>query len=55
MKETLDAQSADIDMVTGATVTSEGYVRSLQAHSTRHACDPAARPAAARLPATSST
>lgn len=27
---TLDAQSADIDMVTGATVTSEGYVESLQ-------------------------
>lgn len=29
-KETLAAQSADIDMVSGATVTSEGYVRSLQ-------------------------
>jgi uncharacterized protein with FMN-binding domain len=29
--ETLDAQSADIDMVSGATVTSEGYVGSLQA------------------------
>ena len=29
-KETLSAQSADIDMVTGATVTSEGYVQSLQ-------------------------
>jgi uncharacterized protein with FMN-binding domain len=30
VQETLDAQSADIDMVSGATVTSEGYLRSLQ-------------------------
>ena len=30
IQATLDAQSADIDMVSGATVTSEGYVRSLQ-------------------------
>ena len=30
VRETLDAQSADIDMVSGATVTSEGYVGSLQ-------------------------
>ena len=30
VKETLDAQSADIDMVSGATVTSEGYLQSLQ-------------------------
>jgi uncharacterized protein with FMN-binding domain len=29
-QETLSAQSADIDMVSGATVTSEGYVQSLQ-------------------------
>jgi uncharacterized protein with FMN-binding domain len=29
-KETLQAQSAAIDMVSGATVTSEGYVTSLQ-------------------------
>jgi uncharacterized protein with FMN-binding domain len=29
-QETLSAQSADIDMVSGATVTSDGYVRSLQ-------------------------
>ncbi|WP_018681955.1 FMN-binding protein [Actinokineospora enzanensis] len=29
-QETLAAQSADIDMVSGATVTSEGYVESLQ-------------------------
>ncbi len=29
-KETISAQSADIDMVSGATVTSEGYVQSLQ-------------------------
>jgi uncharacterized protein with FMN-binding domain len=29
-RETLTAQSADIDMVSGATVTSEGYVQSLQ-------------------------
>jgi uncharacterized protein with FMN-binding domain len=29
-KETLSAQSTDIDMVSGATVTSEGYVQSLQ-------------------------
>jgi len=29
--ETLDAQGADIDMVSGATVTSEGYLESLQA------------------------
>jgi uncharacterized protein with FMN-binding domain len=31
VQETLDAQSADIDMVSGATVTSEGYIGSLQA------------------------
>jgi uncharacterized protein with FMN-binding domain len=31
VQETLDAQSADIDMVSGATVTSEGYLESLQA------------------------
>jgi uncharacterized protein with FMN-binding domain len=30
IKETLDAQSAHIDMVSGATVTSEGYLTSLQ-------------------------
>jgi len=30
IQDTLDAQSADIDMITGATVTSEGYVQSLQ-------------------------
>ena len=30
VQETLDAQSADIDMVSGATVTSEGYNGSLQ-------------------------
>ena len=30
IQETVSAQSADIDMVTGATVTSEGYIRSLQ-------------------------
>jgi uncharacterized protein with FMN-binding domain len=30
VQATLDAQSADIDMVSGATVTSEGYLRSLQ-------------------------
>jgi uncharacterized protein with FMN-binding domain len=30
VQETLDAQSADIDMVSGATVTSEGYIGSLQ-------------------------
>jgi uncharacterized protein with FMN-binding domain len=29
-QETLDAQSADIDAVSGATVTSNGYVQSLQ-------------------------
>ena len=29
-QETLSAESADIDMVSGATVTSEGYVESLQ-------------------------
>ncbi|MFE9679960.1 FMN-binding protein [Streptomyces sp. NPDC006285] len=29
--ETLEAQSADIDTVSGATITSEGYVESLQA------------------------
>ncbi len=29
-QETIDAQSADIDMVSGATVTSDGYVESLQ-------------------------
>jgi uncharacterized protein with FMN-binding domain len=28
---TLDSQSADIDMVSGATVTSDGYIQSLQA------------------------
>lgn len=31
VQETLAAQSADIDTVSGATVTSEGYLRSLQA------------------------
>ncbi|MEZ5185187.1 MAG: FMN-binding protein [Candidatus Nanopelagicales bacterium] len=31
VSETLDAQSADIDMVSGATVTSVGYLQSLQA------------------------
>ena len=30
VRATLDAQSADIDMVSGATVTSEGYLQSLQ-------------------------
>jgi uncharacterized protein with FMN-binding domain len=30
VQETLDAQSADIDMVSGATYTSDGYVESLQ-------------------------
>ena len=30
VQETLDAQSAGIDMVSGATVTSEGYLASLQ-------------------------
>ncbi|WIM93732.1 FMN-binding protein [Actinoplanes oblitus] len=30
VRETLDAQSADIDTVSGATVTSDGYLRSLQ-------------------------
>jgi uncharacterized protein with FMN-binding domain len=30
VQETLDAQSATIDMVSGATVTSEGYLESLQ-------------------------
>jgi uncharacterized protein with FMN-binding domain len=30
VSETLDAQSAHIDMVSGATVTSDGYVQSLQ-------------------------
>ena len=30
IQDTLDAQSANIDMVSGATVTSEGYVQSLQ-------------------------
>jgi hypothetical protein len=30
IQETLDAQSADIDMVSGATVTSVGYEQSLQ-------------------------
>ena len=31
VQDTLDAQSAEIDMVSGATVTSVGYVQSLQA------------------------
>lgn len=30
ISETTDAQSADIDMVSGATFTSEGYIQSLQ-------------------------
>jgi uncharacterized protein with FMN-binding domain len=30
VQETLGAQSADVDMVSGATVTSEGYLESLQ-------------------------
>ena len=31
VSETMDAKSANIDMVSGATVTSEGYLQSLQA------------------------
>jgi uncharacterized protein with FMN-binding domain len=31
VQETLDAQSADVDVVSGATYTSEGYAESLQA------------------------
>jgi uncharacterized protein with FMN-binding domain len=31
VQETIDAQSSNIDMVSGATVTSEGYLESLQA------------------------
>jgi uncharacterized protein with FMN-binding domain len=31
VQDTLDAQSAQIDMVSGATVTSDGYLTSLQA------------------------
>jgi len=31
IEETLEAQSADIDTVSGATVTSDGYKESLQA------------------------
>jgi uncharacterized protein with FMN-binding domain len=30
VQETLDRQSANIDMVSGATVTSDGYLQSLQ-------------------------
>ena len=30
VQETISAQNADIDMVSGATVTSDGYVQSLQ-------------------------
>jgi uncharacterized protein with FMN-binding domain len=30
IQETLDKQSASIDMVSGATVTSDGYLQSLQ-------------------------
>jgi uncharacterized protein with FMN-binding domain len=30
VQETLSAQSANIDMVSGATVTSDGYLTSLQ-------------------------
>ena len=30
VQETISAQSADVDMVSGATVTSTGYVQSLQ-------------------------
>ena len=30
VQETVDAQSASIDMVSGATVTSDGYLQSLQ-------------------------
>jgi uncharacterized protein with FMN-binding domain len=30
VQETLEAQSADIDMISGATVTSSGYLQSLQ-------------------------
>ncbi|MDX3225267.1 FMN-binding protein [Streptomyces sp. ME19-01-6] len=31
IEETLEAQSADIDTVSGATITSDGYIQSLQA------------------------
>ena len=30
VQETIDSQSASIDMVSGATVTSDGYLQSLQ-------------------------
>jgi uncharacterized protein with FMN-binding domain len=30
VKDTIDAQSANIDMISGATVTSQGYLQSLQ-------------------------
>ena len=30
VQESLDAQSSDIDMLSGATVTSDGYLQSLQ-------------------------
>ena len=35
INESLSAQNANIDMVSGATVTSEGYAQSLQAALTR--------------------
>jgi uncharacterized protein with FMN-binding domain len=31
VRDTLDVQSAEIDMISGATVTSDGYIQSLQA------------------------
>ena len=55
MQETLDAQSADIDMVSGATVTSDGYLESLQCALDQAGCVTAATAAAAPPRVTSST
>ena len=54
VQETMDAQSAEIDMVSGATVTSDGYSSRCRAPSTRPGCDAGHRSPPARA-GTSST
>ncbi|EFH28942.1 MULTISPECIES: FMN-binding protein [Streptomyces] len=53
--ETLKAQSADIDTVSGATITSEAYKKSLQATIDDHAKTAAASPPASASEASSQT
>ncbi|MFG2129898.1 FMN-binding protein [Streptomyces sp. NPDC048751] len=53
--ETLEAQSADIDTVSGATITTEGYKKSLQAAIDEQATKASASPSAASQAVAGST